>query len=60
MVHSTNASLMLEQRRRRWPNINLALVECTMFVEDGGPTLNRYWAGRPSLCVPDTSYRRVH
>ena len=33
MVNSTNARLMLGQRRRRWPNINTALVECTIFIE---------------------------
>ena len=27
---------------------------------DAGPTLNRYWVGRPSLCVQGTSHRRVH
>ena len=25
-----------------------------------GPTSNRYWVGRPTLCVPGTSHRRVH
>ena len=24
---------------------------------DAGPTLNRYWVGRPTLCVRDTSYK---
>ena len=24
---------------------------------DAGPTLNRYWEGRPTLCVPGTLYR---
>ena len=23
---------------------------------DAGPKLNRYWVGRPTLCVPDTLY----
>ena len=27
---------------------------------DAGPTLNRYSVGRPTLCVPGTSHRRVH
>ena len=31
-VHSTNVGLMLGQRRRRWPNINPTLVECTVFA----------------------------
>ena len=31
MVHSTNAGLMLGQRRRRWPNISPALGKCSMF-----------------------------
>ena len=26
---------------------------------NAGPTLSRYWVGRPTLCVPGTSYRRV-
>ena len=29
--HSSNAVLMLSQRLRRWPNIEPALVKCTMF-----------------------------
>ena len=32
MVHLANVRLMLGQRRRRWPNFNPALVECTMFA----------------------------
>ena len=55
-IHSTNAGLMLEQRRRRWPNITPALVKYILYllheavlfeswadVVDGGPTLNQQW-----------------
>ena len=43
---STNAGLMLGQRRRRWPNINPALVECTMSAGYGSLhcELSRYFA----------------
>ena len=27
---------------------------------DAVQQLNRYWEGRPTLCVPGTSYRHVH
>ena len=45
---------MLGQRR-----IRLTSIEAAMGC-DAGPTLNRYWLGRPTLCVPGTSYRPVH
>ena len=45
---------MLGQRR-----IRLTGIESAMGC-DAGPTLNRYWVGRPTLCVSGTSYRRVH
>ena len=31
--HSLNTVLMLDQRLRRWPNIEPTLAECTMFEE---------------------------
>ena len=31
MRHSPNAVSMLDQRQRRWPNIETTLVECLMF-----------------------------
>ena len=31
----TNVGLMLGQRRRRWTNINQALVQCLVFVGQG-------------------------
>ena len=45
---------MLGQRRIRLTGIEPAMG-C-----DAGPTLHRYWVGRPTLCVPGTSYRPVH
>ena len=50
---SPNSVLMLGQRRIRLTGIELAM-DC-----DAGPALNRYWVGRPTLCVRGTSYRRV-
>ena len=50
---SPNCVSMLGQRR-----IRLTSIEPAMGC-DAGPTLNRYWVGRPTLCVRDTSYRRV-
>ena len=34
-IRSSNAGLMLGQRRRRWPNINPALGERIVFAEGG-------------------------
>ena len=51
---SPNSSSMLGQRRIRLTGIKPAMG-C-----DAGPTLNRYWVGRPTLCLPGTSYRLVH
>ena len=45
-----NSVSMLGQRR-----IRLTGIEPGMGCE-AGPTLNRYWVGRPTLCVPDKSY----
>ena len=50
---SPNSVSMLGQRR-----IQLTGIEPAMGC-DAGPTLNRYWVGRPTLCVPGTSHRRV-
>ena len=36
MRHLPNAVLMLDQRLRRWPNIEPTLAECTVF-EEGCP-----------------------
>ena len=44
----------VDQRRIRSTGIEPAMG-C-----DAGPALYRYWVGRPTLCVPGTSYRRVH
>ena len=51
---SPNYVSMLGQRRIRLTGIEPA-AGC-----DAGLTFNRYWVGRPTLCVPGTSYRRVH
>ena len=51
---SPNSVSMLSQRRIRLTGIEPAMG-C-----DGDSTLNRYWVGRPTLCVSGTSYRRVH
>ena len=51
---SHNSVSMLGQRRIRLTGIKPA-IGC-----DAGSTLNRYWVGRPTLCVPGTSYRRAH
>ena len=51
---STSSASMLGQRRIRFTGIR-PVMGC-----DAGPTLFRYWAGRPTLYVPGTSYRRVH
>ena len=32
-THWTNAILMLRQRRRRWPNIKIALVQCVVLLD---------------------------
>ena len=53
-VQSPNSVSMLGQRRIRLSGTKPAMG-C-----DAGPTLNRYWVGRPKLCVPGTSYRRLH
>ena len=37
-----------------------ASVEYDAMGYNAGPTLNRYWVGRPTMCVPGTSYRSVH
>ena len=50
---SPNSVPMMGQRRVRLTSIEPAMG-C-----DAGPTLNRYWVGRPTLCVPGISYRRV-
>ena len=47
---SPNSVSMFGQRRIRLTGIETAMG-C-----DAGPTLNRYWMGRPTLCVPGTSY----
>ena len=39
--------------------IRLTGIEPAMGCKDG-LTLNRYWVGRPKLCVSGTSHRRVH
>ena len=44
----------LGQRR-----IRLTSIEPAMGC-DAGPSLNRYRVGKPTLCVPGTSHRRVH
>ena len=54
MGQSPNSVLMLGQRR-----LPLTGIEPVMGC-DAGPKLNRYWVGRPTLCVPGTSYRLVH
>ena len=51
---STNSVSLLGQRRIRLTGID-PVIGCY-----AGPTLNRYWVGGPTLCVPGTSYRRVH
>ena len=51
---SPNSVSMLGQRRIRSTGIKPAMG-C-----DAGPTLNRYWVGRPTMCVQGTSYRRIH
>ena len=51
---SPNSVPMLGQRR-----IRLTAIEPAMGCE-AGPTLSRYWVGRPTLCVPGTSSRRLH
>ena len=43
---SPNSVLMLGQRRIRLTGIEPAMG-C-----DAGPEMNRYWVGRPTLCVP--------
>ena len=50
---SPNSVSMLGQRR-----IRLTSIETAMGY-DAGPTLNRYWVGRPAMCVRGTWYRRV-
>ena len=50
---SPNSVSMLGQRQIRLNEIETAMG-C-----DTGPTLNRYWVGRPTFCVRGTSYRRV-
>ena len=49
-----NSVSMLGHRR-----IQLTDMEPAMGC-DASATLNRYWVGRPTLCVQGTSYRRVH
>ena len=49
---SPNYVSMLGQRQIRLNSIETA-TSC-----DAGPTLNRYWVGGPTLCVPGTTYRR--
>ena len=51
---SPNSVSMLGQRR-----IRLTGIEPSMGC-DAGPTLDRYWVGRSTLCVPGTSDRPVH
>ena len=51
---SPNSVSMLGQRRIRLTGIEPAMGG------DADPALNRYWVGRFTLCVPGTSYRRVH
>ena len=50
---SPNSVSMLGQRRIRLTGIEPA-IGC-----DAGPTLNRYWAGRSTFCVPGTSYTHL-
>ena len=52
-VQSSISASMLGQRRIRLTGIEPAMG-C-----DAGPTLIRYWVGRPTLCVPGASYRRI-
>ena len=54
MRHKPGDRLVFGQHR-----IRLIGIEPTMDC-DAGPTLNRYWVGRPTLCVPGTSYRLLH
>ena len=42
-----------------WRRIRFTGIETAMGC-NAGPALNRYWVGRPTLCVPGTSYKRVH
>ena len=51
---SPNSVSMLGQGRIRLTGIEPAMG-C-----GAGPTLNRYWVSRPTLCVGGASYRRVH
>ena len=50
---SPNSVSKLGQRR-----IRLTGIETAMGCH-AAPTSNRYWVGRSTLCVRDTSYRRV-
>ena len=51
---SPDSVSMLDQRRIRLTGIEPAMDW------DADPRLSRYCVGRPTLCVPGTSYRRVH
>ena len=50
---SPNSVSMLGQRRIRLTGIEPAM-DCYV-----GPTLKRYWVGRPTLCVPGISYAQL-
>ena len=52
--NTTNPIVSMFGQRR----IRLTSIEPAMGC-DAGPTLNRYWVGRPSLCVPGTEVHRI-
>ena len=40
---------MLGQRRRRWPNIKPALVQCIVFAGEHGELPTKYYISPPML-----------